>query len=175
MVKWNWKSLSPVWLFSTPWTIQSVEFSRLEFWSESHSFLQGLSTSKVSNPSLPHCRFGKVNEKRFQRGERAHAKTQREESVVGLWIKQKSRAAPGSCGGHWLLISNWMQFSAMKERKRERKEGREEGRKERRKEEKVLWFLTSSMLPPNFKTCFHMYLIPYWEGSIVLCSPGNAP
>ena len=31
--KWRWKSLSPVWLFVTPWTIQSMEFSRPEYWS----------------------------------------------------------------------------------------------------------------------------------------------
>ena len=28
-----WKSLSRVWLFVTPWTIQSMEFSRPEYWS----------------------------------------------------------------------------------------------------------------------------------------------
>ena len=27
----KWKSLSPVWLFTTPWTIQSMEFSRPEY------------------------------------------------------------------------------------------------------------------------------------------------
>ena len=32
--KWQWKSLSRVQLFVTPWTIQSMEFSRLEYWSE---------------------------------------------------------------------------------------------------------------------------------------------
>ena len=31
--KWKWKSLSCVWLFVTPWTIQAKEFSRLEYWS----------------------------------------------------------------------------------------------------------------------------------------------
>ena len=31
--KWKWKSLSHVWLFMTPWTIQSLEFSRLEYGS----------------------------------------------------------------------------------------------------------------------------------------------
>ena len=30
---WKWKSLSRVWLFVTPWTIQSMEFSRPEYWS----------------------------------------------------------------------------------------------------------------------------------------------
>ena len=29
----KWKSLSCVWLFATPWTIQSIEFSRPEYWS----------------------------------------------------------------------------------------------------------------------------------------------
>ena len=31
---WKWKSLGCVWLFVTPWTIQSMEFSRPEYWSE---------------------------------------------------------------------------------------------------------------------------------------------
>ena len=31
--KWKWNSLSSVWLFSTPWTIQCMEFSRPEYWS----------------------------------------------------------------------------------------------------------------------------------------------
>ena len=32
-VKVKWKSLSRFWLFVTPWTIQSMEFSRPEYWS----------------------------------------------------------------------------------------------------------------------------------------------
>ena len=31
--KWKWKSLSYVWFFVTPWTIQSMEFSSQEYWS----------------------------------------------------------------------------------------------------------------------------------------------
>ena len=31
--KWKWNSLSRVWLFATPWAVQSVEFSRPEYWS----------------------------------------------------------------------------------------------------------------------------------------------
>ena len=31
--KWKWKLLSCVQLFMTPWTIQSMEFSRPEYWS----------------------------------------------------------------------------------------------------------------------------------------------
>ena len=32
--EWSeWKSLSGVWLFATPWTIQAMEFSRPEYWS----------------------------------------------------------------------------------------------------------------------------------------------
>ena len=30
---WKWKLLSRVWLFVTPWTIQSMEFSRPAYWS----------------------------------------------------------------------------------------------------------------------------------------------
>ena len=29
----KWKSLSHVWLFEIPWTTQSMEFSRPEYWS----------------------------------------------------------------------------------------------------------------------------------------------
>ena len=32
-VKWKSKSVSRVWLFATPWTIQPMEFSRPEYWS----------------------------------------------------------------------------------------------------------------------------------------------
>ena len=31
--KWKWKSLSRVWFFANPWTIQSMEVSRPECWS----------------------------------------------------------------------------------------------------------------------------------------------
>ena len=31
--KWKWKSLSCVWLFVTPWTMQFMEFSRPEYWN----------------------------------------------------------------------------------------------------------------------------------------------
>ena len=31
--QWKWKSLSRVWLFATPWTIQPMEFSRPEYCS----------------------------------------------------------------------------------------------------------------------------------------------
>ena len=31
--KWKWKSLGCVQLFVTPWTIQSMDFSSLEYWS----------------------------------------------------------------------------------------------------------------------------------------------
>ena len=33
MEAWKWKSLSSFWLFVTPWTIQSMEFSRPEYWN----------------------------------------------------------------------------------------------------------------------------------------------
>ena len=33
--RWKWKLLSRVRLFATPWTIQSMEFSRPEYWSGS--------------------------------------------------------------------------------------------------------------------------------------------
>ena len=48
----KWKSLSCVRLFATLWTIQSMEFSRPEYWS----LLQGIFSSQGSNPGLLHCR-----------------------------------------------------------------------------------------------------------------------
>ena len=33
VVGWKCESLSHVWLFATPWAIQSLEFSRPEYWS----------------------------------------------------------------------------------------------------------------------------------------------
>ena len=50
--KWEWKSLSCVRLFVTPWTIQS----RPEYWSGFLSLLQGSFPTRESNPGLPHCR-----------------------------------------------------------------------------------------------------------------------
>ena len=41
LIIWKWKSLSPVWLFETPWPMQSMEFSRLEYWSGYPSFSPG--------------------------------------------------------------------------------------------------------------------------------------
>ena len=38
----KWKLLSCVWLFATPWTIQSMEFFRTEYWGGYLSFLQGI-------------------------------------------------------------------------------------------------------------------------------------
>ena len=38
--KWKWKPLSHAWLFENPWTTESVEFSRPEYWSL--SLLQGI-------------------------------------------------------------------------------------------------------------------------------------
>ena len=46
--KWKWKSLSSVWLFATPWFIQSMEFSRPEYWSG----LPFPSPGDVSNPGI---------------------------------------------------------------------------------------------------------------------------
>ena len=54
---WKWKSVSRARLFVTPWTIQSMEFSRPEYWSGSLSLLQGIFPTQRSNPDLPHCRW----------------------------------------------------------------------------------------------------------------------
>ena len=42
--------------FVIPWTIQSMEFSRPEYWSVSVSLLQGIFPTQGLNPGLPHCR-----------------------------------------------------------------------------------------------------------------------
>ena len=56
--EWKWKSLSCVQLLVTPWTIQSMEFSRPEYWSYTVlSLLQGIFSTQESNPGLPHCRW----------------------------------------------------------------------------------------------------------------------
>ena len=49
------KSLSRVWLFVTPWTTQSMEFSRSEYWSGSLSLFQGIFSTQGLNPGLLHC------------------------------------------------------------------------------------------------------------------------
>ena len=52
---WKLKSLSPVPLFATPWTIQSMEFSRSEHWEmfSSLSLLQGIFPTHGSEPRFP--------------------------------------------------------------------------------------------------------------------------
>ena len=49
-------SESHVQLSATPWTVQSMEFSRPEYWSGSLSLLQGIFPTQASNPGLPLCR-----------------------------------------------------------------------------------------------------------------------
>ena len=44
----KWKLLSCVWLFVTPWTIQSMEFSRPETGVGSLSLLQGIVSTQIS-------------------------------------------------------------------------------------------------------------------------------
>ena len=51
----KWKSLSHVWLFETPETIQSMEFSGQNTGVGSLSHLQGIFPTQGSNPGLPHC------------------------------------------------------------------------------------------------------------------------
>ena len=55
--RYEWKSLSRVQLFVTPWAIQSVEFSRPEYWSGLLFPFQGIFPTQGSNPGLPHCRW----------------------------------------------------------------------------------------------------------------------
>ena len=58
MRKWKWKSLSHVRLFETPWTTQSMEFSKPKYRSGyPPSLLLGVFPTQKSNPGLPHCRW----------------------------------------------------------------------------------------------------------------------
>ena len=50
--KLKWNLPSHVWLFATPWTIQSMEFSRPESWSGSLSLLWGIFPTQ-DLPNLP--------------------------------------------------------------------------------------------------------------------------
>ena len=57
-MQWKSKSLSPVWLFATPWTVAhqallSMEFSRQEYWSG----WPFPSAGDLPNPGLLHCRW----------------------------------------------------------------------------------------------------------------------
>ena len=53
----NCELLSCVGLFATPWTIQSMEFSRPENWSGYPIPSQGIFLTQGSNSGLPHCRW----------------------------------------------------------------------------------------------------------------------
>ena len=55
-LKRKWKCLSCVWLSATPWTIQTMEFSRPDPGVSSLSLLQGTFPTQGSNPGLLHCR-----------------------------------------------------------------------------------------------------------------------
>ena len=56
-LEWKWKLPSSVQLFATPWSIQSMEFSRSEYYNGYLSLLQGIFPTQGSNPGLPHCRW----------------------------------------------------------------------------------------------------------------------
>ena len=53
----KWKSLSHALLFATPWTIQSMEFFRPEYWSGMLFPSPGIFPTQGSNPCLPHYRW----------------------------------------------------------------------------------------------------------------------
>ena len=54
---WKWKSLSHVWLFATPWTIQSMNSPGQNTGVGSLSLFQGIFPTQGLNPGLPHCRW----------------------------------------------------------------------------------------------------------------------
>ena len=56
VAQWKWKSLSRVWLFATPWPIQSRNSPGQNVGMDSFSLLQGIFATQGSNPGLPHCR-----------------------------------------------------------------------------------------------------------------------
>ena len=51
-----WKMFGRVQLFATPWTVQSVDFSRPEHWSGWPFPSPGTFPNQGLNPGLPHCR-----------------------------------------------------------------------------------------------------------------------
>ena len=53
----NCELLSRVWLFATPWTIQSIKFSRPEYWSGFPFRLQGIFPTQGLTSGLPPCRW----------------------------------------------------------------------------------------------------------------------
>ena len=53
---WKWKLLSHGQLFSTPWSIHSMEFSRQNTGVGSLSLFQGIFPTQGLNPGLLHCR-----------------------------------------------------------------------------------------------------------------------
>ena len=54
MKKWKWKSLSHVWLFATPWAVQSMEFPGQNTGVGSLFLLQGIFPTEELNPGLLH-------------------------------------------------------------------------------------------------------------------------
>ena len=52
----KWQSLSRVWLFAIPWTVQPMEFFSQNTGMGSLSLLQGIFPTHVLNPGFPHCR-----------------------------------------------------------------------------------------------------------------------
>ena len=52
----KWKLLRRVWLFAAPWTMQSMGFSRPEYWNGNLSHLQGNFPTQGWSPGLPYCR-----------------------------------------------------------------------------------------------------------------------
>ena len=56
-LKWKWMSPSHVRLFTTPWTIQSMDSRGQNTGVGSLSLLQGIFPTQGSNPGLPHCRW----------------------------------------------------------------------------------------------------------------------
>ena len=55
--QFDWKSLSCVLLFSTPWTMQSMEFSRPQCWSGKPFPSSGIFPTQGSKTQVfPHCR-----------------------------------------------------------------------------------------------------------------------
>ena len=56
LLKVKVKSFSHVWLFATPWTIKSMEFSSQNTGMGNLSLLQGIFPTQGSSPGLPNCR-----------------------------------------------------------------------------------------------------------------------
>ena len=104
-VQWKWNWLSHVQLLVTPWTIQSMEFSRPDYWSGYHSLIEGIFPTQGWNPGLPHCRWILYQRSLYWATREALICT------VGSKNTLESITTPGCCNN--LTVSDWIIFTRL--------------------------------------------------------------